>query len=203
MNDYMCIFFDQLNFPISLFVEHFLLRKTHVDISQIFCFSAIATFAVILSAQCESEKFHFKAMGIVTGLLFNVFYTTASFLQFRTIKNFGAFGAAFRTALAGATLVTLFILSYVAFGYVSVAQIVEFYIKNHFKVIIFAIFYTAFYLGSVFHIQNFGVSGYCANLLSSSVIIVLVKNAWNPMIYCVLLLCIALIYILIRLIKFY
>lgn len=114
----------------------------------------------------------------------------------------GAFG--FTRACSVYRLVTAILLlaCAISFRLMRFTEIAQFFCENIARVLFSSIFYAAFYILSAMHIERFGVSAFFANLISSSIYVVLIDKLLvrrpDAQVLCATLLCLCLIYVLVR-----
>eukprot|EP00866_Antonospora_locustae_P000469 jgi/Antlo1/469/177 len=202
MSNYMCTFFDELNYPISLVVEYLIYRKHVGSLKSIAAYVILLFTTVELCILCNKEEHHIHLFGILTGITFNFCYILVALLQERLTPEIGVFGFINACSICRFAIALILLTCNTIFGNMRVEKIPKFFSENAFNILLSSVFYAAFYTLAAVHIEKFGVPALFANLISSSIYVLLINKLQEPrfdmFVFGAALICLYLIYVLVK-----
>lgn len=176
-NNYVCTFFDQLNYPTATLVEYALRRRGVQSRFVFVAYLALLVLTVGLGFACSEERFRFSYLCVVTGLLFNACYVAAEFIQEKTTSTTGVLAFMRDSAFCRIVTTSFILLVLRTAGCFRLSSAWKFYTENMFYSAAAVAFYLCFYISSVLYIDCFDVSTYSASLISSSIYVVVLGES--------------------------
>lgn len=202
VNDYMCTFFDQMNYPIAVAIEYMIYGRYKGSYLNFVAYMLLTFLTVGLCFWCsDTEKFRFHPLGCLIALLFNLCYVADTYIQLELISTSGVVGYARLYSLYRLCIVLPILLVMLMTRYTTLRSIYHFYAQNKANTLLSTIYYLFFYFISTFYIRKFDVPVYLISLISSSIYILLAKKIrekrFDARLFAAIAMCLALMYFLI------
>lgn len=202
MSSYMCTFFDELNYPISLVVEYLVYRRRSSNFKNVASYIVLLLLTVSLCVIRNEEEHYIHLFGVLTGISFNCLYILAAFLQEKLTPALSVFGFTKTCSIFRFAIAFILLTANMVTGDMDFEKICEFYKGNTTSILLSSSLYAAFYILATIHIEKHGIPSLFANLISSSIYILLIEkqlmSEFDVVIFVATPICLCLIYFLLR-----